>query len=162
MVRMKTSVISKAAYVVAHGAPARSGSSFDPEIVSLWNKLQKLQMTTTGNGGGEYIIVEPEKDEDLRHLRTRVYGGIRTYARRVRPATFAVRMLLRRDESHVLVWREPLPSPATVEQASRPEHLRENDRRPVVRGDRREKARPSVAAPGPLLTEPPRVAAVQR
>jgi hypothetical protein len=115
---MKASVIGRAAYIQAHGEPSRSGGSLDPHVASLMGKLQKLQMSN-GNGSGEYILIEPDKDEELKTVRSRVYGAIRASVRRMRPATFAVRMLTRRDEHHILVWKQPIvaDAPVVVERA---------------------------------------------
>jgi hypothetical protein len=160
---MKSTVVPHAVYVKTHGLPERGGAAASPEIRSLWAKLQKLQ-PMNGNSG-EFVIVEKtDADEDLRRVRDRVYSGLRGYLRRSSPRTFAVRMRLRRDEGHVLLWRELLPpqSPATiadhVEQPAKPEAT-DQPSLPLPR-DKREKVRP---APLPhVVAETPRVAAMAR
>ncbi len=159
---MKSTVISKAAYVAAHGVPVCRAGSVDPEIKALWSKLVKLQAMppgSNGNGAGEYLIVEPNQDEDLKRIRARVYGGLRSYMRRQSPRTFVFRMLRRPSEHHVLLWKEPLPAQpqaATADhaeltakaEASGTAHL------PLPR-DKREKVRhPAEIAAAPAMSRP--------
>jgi hypothetical protein len=156
---MKSTVVPHEVYVKTHGLPERRNAACSPEIRSLWAKLQKLQ-PMNGNSG-EFVIVEKtDADEDLRRVRDRVYSGLRGYLRRASPRTFAVRMRLRREEGHVLLWRELLPaqSAGIAEQPAKPEAT--DTPNPAVTRDKREKARP---APLPhVVTENPRVAAMAR
>jgi hypothetical protein len=167
---MKTSVVSAPAYIAAHGLPVPRGGSEDPEVRALWAKLSKLEPIkmphgSNGNGGGQFIVIEPEKDEDdLRLIKSRTYSALRGYMKRAVPRTFAFRLQLRRDEHHVLLWKEALPvqapqahAPATAELAEQPtgpEQKREAVARPRLapRGrDGREKTR-NEPGPQPHLT----------
>ncbi len=116
---MKTSVVSVPAYVAAHGVPELRGT-VRPEVRAIWTKIQKLAPISAkaGNGNGhsgEYILIEADADEDLKRLRNIVYCGLRGCLRRMEPKNFKLRMLLRRDEHHVVLWKESIDSP--VERA---------------------------------------------
>jgi hypothetical protein len=111
---MKISVVGRAAYITTHGIPTTTGR-MSPETLDLFGRIEKLQLMQ--GAGGEYIIVECEKGEDLERLRGRLYSGIMGLIKR-RPVKFAVRFRLCKDEKHLCVWKEPL-SPEAAAIASR-------------------------------------------
>jgi hypothetical protein len=117
---MKTSIVAAQAYIATHGAPQLARGTANPEVKSIWTKLLKLEPMAAGSNGngnghkGQYLVVEKTDEDDLRSVRNRVNAGLRRYQRRLSPRTFAVRMRLREDENHLLIWREMLAADAPV------------------------------------------------
>lgn len=115
---MKTSIVTAAAYIQTHGAPQLARGTANPEVKSIWTKLLKLEPMAAGSNGtghkGQYLVVEKTDEDDLRSVRNRVNAGLRRYQRRLAPRTFVVRMRLREDERHLVIWREMLAADAPV------------------------------------------------
>jgi hypothetical protein len=147
---MKVSIVKAPAYIATHGVPEARGGAENPQIKALWAKWVKLEPIKHGSNGsnghsGEYIVVEKsDEQDDLRLLKNRLYSGLRGYVRRQSPRMFALRLMLRRTENHVLVWKEQLPAQPSA-TAERIEQPCETPSAPLPR-DRREKGRPAAAA----------------
>lgn len=99
---MKTSTMNKAAYVKTYGELRTRPAS--EETLAMWNQIQKL-------GVAEYLILEPEKGEKIQQLRASWQVRLNKFAWRLH-SNFVVRACLNREEDHVVLWKEPRPSPA--------------------------------------------------
>lgn len=100
---MKTSIISKQAYQEAHG-PITNGR-ISEESLALFEKIRKLAIT-------DYLVLEPEKGDNLDRLRTHSYTHMTALSRKFQ-VNFKVRFALRKREGHVVIWKESKPAPST-------------------------------------------------
>jgi len=68
-------------------------------VRTLPKKLKKLAIV-------EFLILEPEKGEDVNKLRTSWYAKLSKMAKDTR-STFHLRLAINRQENHIVAWKEP-------------------------------------------------------
>jgi hypothetical protein len=97
---MKTSTITKSAYMQEFGPVGRAGGS-NAETMEIWEKIKKLPIV-------EFLVIEPDKDEDYKKLRSSLYTRLSKLSGQIKP-NFKFRLALNKSKKHVVIWKEALP-----------------------------------------------------
>ena len=91
---MKVSTFPRTQYVEKFG-PISSRKSSE-ETLALWGRVVKLPVD-------QFLILEPEKGEDAKKLRSTWYPKLTKLAKQ---SNFVVRFAIHRGEKHLLIWKE--------------------------------------------------------
>jgi hypothetical protein len=91
---MKVSVFPRKQYVEQFGPITTRKTS--EETLVLWQKVLKLPVD-------HFLILEPEKGEDTKKLRSQWYPKL---AKLAKSANFVVRFAIHHEEKNVLIWKE--------------------------------------------------------
>ena len=91
---MKVSTFNRNQYVATYGPITTRKTS--EETLALWQKVQKLPID-------QFLILEPERGEDVEKLRSQWYPRL---AKLAKSANFVVRFAIHHEEKHVLIWKE--------------------------------------------------------